>query len=87
MDDPRTVPTADGLRRGGGWLRRLAGRLVGEGAADDLVQETWLSALRHRPESSNGLGPWLRRVLQNRAIGDARQRARRRSREVARAQP
>ncbi len=84
MSDPRTFPTANELLRHAGWLRRLAERLVGEGAADDLVQETWLSALLHRPQNP---GPWLRRVLHNRAATDARARSRQRAREVAHAQP
>jgi RNA polymerase sigma factor (sigma-70 family) len=50
------------------WLRRLARSLVGDGAAaDDLVQETWVAALRRPPDASRPLRPWLRRVLENAA--------------------
>lgn len=81
------APTADDLLRHASWLRRLAGQLVGAGAADDLLQETWVSALRHRPQHGVGLGPWLRRVLLNRAASDRRTQARQRRREGAHAQP
>ncbi|MBZ0235405.1 MAG: RNA polymerase sigma factor, partial [Deltaproteobacteria bacterium] len=48
------------------WLRRLAVALVGDGGgADDLVQETWLAALRRPPADDRPVRPWLRRVLEN----------------------
>lgn len=47
------------------WIRRLARRLVqGEARADDLVQETWLAALRAAPRGGP-LRPWLARVARN----------------------
>ena len=50
------------------WLRRLARSLVGDGAAaDDLVQETWVAALRRPPAEDRPVRPWLRRVLENAA--------------------
>jgi RNA polymerase sigma-70 factor (ECF subfamily) len=50
------------------WLRRLALSLVGDrAAADDLVQETWVAALRRPPDDARPLRPWLRRVLENAA--------------------
>jgi RNA polymerase sigma-70 factor (ECF subfamily) len=50
------------------WLRRLARSLVGDGAAaDDLVQETWVAALRRPPDAGRPLRPWLRRVVENAA--------------------
>ncbi|MBL8624456.1 MAG: sigma-70 family RNA polymerase sigma factor [Myxococcales bacterium] len=63
------------------WLRRLARSLVGDGAAaDDLVQEAWVAALRHPPDTARPLRPWLRRVLENAARfrwrGDANRAAR-----------
>jgi RNA polymerase sigma-70 factor (ECF subfamily) len=69
------------------WLRRLALRLAGdESVADDLVQETWLAALR-RPPRAGGLRPWLARVLTNAARQRHRAASRRSGREgqVARA--
>jgi RNA polymerase sigma-70 factor (ECF subfamily) len=60
------------------WLRRLAGTLVaGEAAAEDLVQETWLAALRHPPASDRPLRPWLGRVARNLASRFRRSEARR----------
>jgi RNA polymerase sigma-70 factor (ECF subfamily) len=59
-----------------GWIRELARRLVGDGpAADDLVQDTWLAALRRRPDGGRPLRPWLARVARN----FARQAGRRRT--------
>lgn len=49
-----------------GWLRALAASLVSDPAtADDLVQETWLAALRSPPSADRPLRPWLRTVLEN----------------------
>ena len=61
MPDSKSL-SVDELLGQGAWLRRLAERLVGEGGADDVVQETWITALLHRPQTA---GPWLRRVLHN----------------------
>ncbi len=59
-DDPRD------LLAHAGWLRRLAVSLVGAGGgADDLVQETWLAALRSPPRREGPLRPWLAQVLRN----------------------
>ena len=47
-----------------GWVRRLALALVRDPAeADDLVQDTWLAAVRHAPERAPR--SWLERVLRN----------------------
>jgi len=83
MPQPRTYRTDDLLRHAG-WLRRVAEGLVGDEGAADLVQTTWLAALRHRPLDP---GPWLRRVLHNHAVSDARRRSRQRAREIAHARP
>jgi RNA polymerase sigma factor (sigma-70 family) len=83
MPDSKRL-TADELLGHGVWLRRLADRLVGEAGAADLVQDTWISALLHRPQVP---GPWLRRVLHNRAASAARARSRRQMREEAHARP
>ena len=69
-----------------GWLRGLAASLVGDGAAaEDLVQDTWLAALRRPPRAGPGQAgeprPWLARVARNLARNAGRARARRRSRE------
>lgn len=71
----------EALLRDAGWLRRLAARLVGDGAADDLAQETWLSALQHPPRSLEEPRPWLARVARNLAANARRGGARREARE------
>ncbi|MCA9000982.1 MAG: sigma-70 family RNA polymerase sigma factor, partial [Planctomycetes bacterium] len=63
------------------WLRSLARRLVGDAAtAEDLVQETWMAAMKSPPDPSRPARPWLaggvRRLASMRARGEGR-RARR----------
>ena len=66
------------------WLRRLSRHLVGESGADDLVQETWLAALRARSSSpSSRPRAWLATVARNTAINVGRGDRRRRRRESA----
>jgi RNA polymerase sigma factor (sigma-70 family) len=67
----------------GKWLQRLALCLAHDRAdADDMVQETWLAALRARPETRESMRPWLSRVLLNARRKLWREGTRRRSREV-----
>lgn len=48
------------------WARALARRLVGDAStADDVVQDTWVAALRRPPRAGDPVRPWLGRVLQN----------------------
>ena len=48
------------------WAMRLARRLVREeGDAEDLLQRTWIAALRHPPGSERGARAWLRKVILN----------------------
>src|SRR5688572_16135271 len=63
------------------WLRRLALRLVRDaGVADDVLQDTWVAALRHPPDRTRPPRQWLaavaRNVVRMRARGAARQGAR-----------
>ena len=52
----------------GEWLRKLAISLVrDEARADDLVQETWLAALRGIPEDVRRARAWLATVLRHTA--------------------
>lgn len=72
-DDP------DAWRRHDGFVRRLAGHLLGDGAeADDLAQQVWVKALRGGPRVSGAWMAWLRRVvvrLAHRQVrGDRRRR-------------
>jgi len=66
------------------WLRGLARRLVTDAAAaDDLVQETWLVAMRNPPDSERPPRPWLAGVIRNLARLRGRTEARRRFRDTA----
>jgi RNA polymerase sigma-70 factor (ECF subfamily) len=69
------------------WAHRLARSLVGEAAAEDLVQDTWLAALRRPPSGDRPLRPWLGTVLGNLARERARRRSRRQAREEAGSRP
>lgn len=71
-----------------GFLERLARSLVDDpSAADDLVQETWLAALRRPPSDPDAARPWLARTLKNLRISRWRQSHARHAREQERAQP
>ena len=64
------------------WIHALAHSLVGDpGAADDLVQETWIAALRERPGRGRPLRPWLAAVLRRLALQRRRSEGRRERRE------
>ena len=47
------------------WLRALARQLVGSASADDVVQETYVAALRSPPDAARPPRPWLARVMRN----------------------
>ncbi|MEO8554600.1 MAG: sigma-70 family RNA polymerase sigma factor, partial [Kofleriaceae bacterium] len=65
-------------------LRALARALVrGDADADDLVQDTAVTALEHPPALDRPVRPWLAAVLRNRRRMDHRGDARRRDRELA----
>ncbi len=64
----------------GEWLRRLARALVGDAAADDVVQETYEVALRE-PRHDGPLRPWLAGVARNLARMRLRSGSRRAQRE------
>jgi RNA polymerase sigma-70 factor (ECF subfamily) len=80
--DPIPIRTEELLAHAG-WLRALARSLVADPAtADDLVQDTWVAALRHPPDRSRPLRPWLARVVQNLARNRRRGDVRRSEREA-----
>lgn len=82
MSDARHA-TADELLAHAGWIRTLALSLCRDTwMADDVVQETWLAALRRPPLSDRPLKPWLARVLKNFANERRRQVARRAQHEL-----
>ncbi|HEX6810660.1 MAG TPA: sigma-70 family RNA polymerase sigma factor, partial [Planctomycetota bacterium] len=76
-----------------GWLRCLARNLVDPSRVDDVVQDTWLAALRKGPGldggmQHGGMRPWLGRVARNLASNLRRDERRRRQRDAAaRAEP
>jgi DNA-directed RNA polymerase specialized sigma24 family protein len=86
MDDAADRLSPEGLLADSRWLRALARGLVGEVGADDLVQETWLSALRRPPRLLTNLRPWLRTVARNLSLRDRDRQDRRRKREARSAQ-
>ncbi|MBK9388155.1 MAG: sigma-70 family RNA polymerase sigma factor [Planctomycetes bacterium] len=92
MDQASQDLSPERLRAHERWLRRLARSVASPIAtADDLAQETWLAALRARPDERGSLRPWLASVLRKLGAKQLRgtARAARRERAVARdeAQP
>jgi len=86
--DPTTHTQLEDLMSHSDWLRALARRLVGDpGAADDLVQETWLAAMRRPPDPDRPARPWLAGVMRRLVAMRARGEARRVRRQHAAAQP
>lgn len=80
--------TRDALLAHRDFVRALATSLVSDPElAADVEQETWLQALRRRPERAGDPRGWLARTLRNRVKRDARDRARRVAREEAAARP
>jgi RNA polymerase sigma factor (sigma-70 family) len=65
------------------WLRGLATHLASDSSeAEDLVQETWLAALRRPPaQRSNDIRGWLSRVARNVKLQSSREGGRRAQRE------
>jgi RNA polymerase sigma-70 factor (ECF subfamily) len=58
------------------WVRRLARSLVhDEAAAEDLVQDTWVAALRRPPADRRALRGWLARVVRTHAWKQQRKAA------------
>jgi len=67
-------PSPEDLLAHAEWARALARRLVGDAStADDVVQDTWVAALRRPPRAGDPVRPWLGRVLAN--VVHQRQRA------------
>lgn len=82
--DSFSVPFDDLLAHAG-WVRALARRLVSDqAAAEDLVQETWLAALRHPPRDARNIRAWLARLVRNSARQRGRSESARRARETRR---
>ncbi|MEW6747810.1 MAG: sigma-70 family RNA polymerase sigma factor [Planctomycetota bacterium] len=79
--DNHPALTASDLLAQAAFVRRLALGLVAEQDVDDIVQETWMAALRRPPHDARVLRPWLRRVTVNAARLLSRRRSRRDQRE------
>jgi RNA polymerase sigma-70 factor (ECF subfamily) len=73
----------DRLLQHAGWARRLAASLANGNDADDLVQDTWLAALRSPPEAGLPARPWLKSVLLNLWHNRSREARRREPRDRA----
>ena len=82
MNPPIANPTTEVLLSQMSWVRSLARSLVDDPhAADDLCQETYLAALESPPANHRSPRGWLRVVLRNFLLQDARGDERRRRRE------
>jgi RNA polymerase sigma-70 factor (ECF subfamily) len=74
------------------WMRALAEHLVRDSSAEDIVQDTWLAALKcapsgRLPDDAGRARPWLAHVLANFARAQRRGDARRTERELRAARP
>jgi RNA polymerase sigma factor (sigma-70 family) len=67
----------------GAWLRRLAAYLVRGDEGEELVQETWLAAVRRPPDPTRPARPWLAEVMRNLARMRHRSSRREKQREGA----
>ncbi|MBK6942589.1 MAG: sigma-70 family RNA polymerase sigma factor [Planctomycetes bacterium] len=75
--------TLDVLLRNRSFVRGLARHLlVDPDAADDVVQQTWIAALRHAHEGRPVERSWLARIARNFAFNRRRDEARRDAREA-----
>src|SRR5688572_24183968 len=73
----RTPATPEALLEHLDWVRQLARSLVADpNAAEDLVQDAWLSAARRPPHEGNLRG-WLAQVVRNAARDRRRKESRR----------
>lgn len=77
------TPSTDELLAHTDWLQALARALVGDAAADDVVQDTLAVALTKPPQKDGPLRPWLGGVARNIAKMTTRGRVRREARELA----
>ena len=81
MSEP-TRPSPELLLSHSGWVWRLARSLTSDShQAEDVVQETWLAALRSGPSDPRRLPRWLAVVIRNFAGHSHRGRERRSVRE------
>ena len=82
MSDNPPAAGLDALMVHAQWLRRLARILASDrDDADDLLQETWVQAMRHPPDARGSTRPWLAEVMRNLRRMSARGASRRLHRE------
>lgn len=82
MSTPEPAVPVDSLLAHQDFVRALARNLVGDvSSADDVVQDTWLAALRSPPRDGHSLRSWLAAVVRSRAQNTRRGHARRQVRE------
>ncbi|HTF89243.1 MAG TPA: RNA polymerase sigma factor, partial [Planctomycetota bacterium] len=85
---PNPSPSLKSLLAHSEWLAGLAKRLAVDGAAaDDLVQDTWVAALRNPPRQEHSLRAWLARVARRMARVQGRLRGRELELDQAEAPP
>ncbi len=88
METNDTRPSIEALLKHAEWVRTVARRLVAdESTADDIVQDSWLAALKRPPEHAGQLRGWLARVLSNKARERGRAESRRKFREERASKP
>ncbi len=81
-------PTPQALLAHVGWVRSLAHCLVRDHQlAEDLAQDTWVSALQSPPGQDLNMRSWLAQVLRNVVRQSRRSTGRRDVHEVAAARP
>jgi RNA polymerase sigma-70 factor (ECF subfamily) len=69
------------VREQEGWLRELVRRLVADSDVDDVVQDTWVEAMKTPVYLNGSLRGWLRVVATRLAMRSHRSRSRRTRRE------
>ena len=83
METAPRAPVLDDLLAHASWVRALARSLVADtSAAEDVVQETWVSALESPPARDENLRGWLATVVHNAVRMRARGAGRRAAREA-----
>ncbi|MBL8898981.1 MAG: sigma-70 family RNA polymerase sigma factor [Planctomycetes bacterium] len=88
MDRPAAPLDPDLLHRHAPGLRALVRTLVlDDSRVDDIVQETWLAALKRPPQQTEKAGAWLAVVARRIVQRGKRERARRAQREERAAKP
>ncbi|MDF1799873.1 MAG: sigma-70 family RNA polymerase sigma factor [Planctomycetota bacterium] len=90
MPTPSPSPTigVENLLEYEPFVRAVArGVLADEGQVEDVVQETWIRAMRRPPKVGGSVKAWLARVVKNLARDTIRGESRRSDREVRAARP